>query len=108
MVRERRNAFLSTVLAVFLLASHWGWLDAKAASSLPGGSRDVQANETLVISQSCDPSWVSECQNRLREKVEICDDLFNSEGSVYYRDTVWHRECLANARTEFDNCLSLC
>jgi len=49
-----------------------------------------------------------ECQRRLREKIKICDDLFNSTGSVYYHDTTWHNKCLQEAKTEFDNCLSLC
>jgi hypothetical protein len=48
------------------------------------------------------------CKTRLRERVKICDDLFNSSGSAVYNDTQWHNGCLAEARTEFDNCLSTC
>lgn len=55
-----------------------------------------------------DEKCIAECKQRHRDKIEICDDLVNSSGSVYYRDTVWHKQCLGEARTEFDNCLSLC
>jgi len=55
-----------------------------------------------------DEKCIAECKQRHRDKIEICDDLVNSSGSVYYRNTVWHRQCLQEARTEFDNCLSTC
>lgn len=55
-----------------------------------------------------DETCIAECKQRHRDKIEICDDLVNSSGSVYYRNTVWHRQCLQEARTEFDNCLSTC
>lgn len=51
---------------------------------------------------------LEECKRRNRERVEICNDLFNSPGSVYYHDTKWHKQCLENARTEYDNCKSTC
>ncbi len=51
---------------------------------------------------------VKECQQRNRDKVRICDDLFNSQGSAHYHNTEWHKDCLAQAKTEFDNCLSIC
>jgi hypothetical protein len=51
---------------------------------------------------------IQECQRRLKDKVKICDDLFESEGSAHYHDTKWHDTCLKNAKTEFDNCKSTC
>jgi len=48
------------------------------------------------------------CKARLRERVNICDDLFSSSGSAVYRNTQWREGCLAEARTEFDNGLSGC
>lgn len=48
-----------------------------------------------------------ECKKRHRDKIEICDDLFNSTGSAHYHDTAWHKTCLSNAKTEYDNCMSL-
>ncbi len=51
---------------------------------------------------------VKDCQRRHQDKVKICDDLFNSPGSAYYHNTQWHRDCLDQAKTEFDNCLSTC
>jgi len=53
-------------------------------------------------------SCIGECQRRLRDKVKICDDLFNSPGSVYYHNTAWHTTCLANARSEYDACIAIC
>jgi hypothetical protein len=49
-----------------------------------------------------------ECQRRYKDKITICDDLFNSSGSAHYHNTQWHKECLDQAKTEFDNCLSTC
>jgi len=51
---------------------------------------------------------VKECQRRLKDKVAICDKIFESAGSAHYHDTDWHKTCLENARTEFDNCKSTC
>jgi hypothetical protein len=51
---------------------------------------------------------VKDCQRRHQDKVKICDDLFNSTGSAYYHNTQWHRDCLDQAKTEFDNCISTC
>ncbi len=49
-----------------------------------------------------------EFQRRLREKIEIRDGLFNSPSSDHYHNTNWHNKYLQKAKTEFDNCLSLC
>ena len=64
----------------------------------------LEAHPTSAHDEKC----IAECKQRHRDKIKICDDLVNSSGSVYYRDTVWHKQCLEEARTEFDNCLSLC
>jgi hypothetical protein len=55
-----------------------------------------------------DPACVAECQRRLRDKTNEYEAIFNSAGSVYYKNTVWLNEVLASARTEFDACLSTC
>ena len=49
---------------------------------------------------------MAECQQALRDAVALCDSLFNATGSAHYRNTQWHSTCLANARTQFDNCRS--
>jgi hypothetical protein len=51
---------------------------------------------------------MQECQRKLRDDVALCDKLYESEGSVHYHNTDWHKTCLANARTNFDNCKSTC
>jgi hypothetical protein len=51
---------------------------------------------------------MTECNQRFKDKVAICDKLFESTGSAYYHDTAWHKTCLDNARTEFDTCKSMC
>ena len=62
----------------------------------------------LMELEKKNPKCVRECQRRLRDRIEICNDLFNSKGSPYCRNTKWHNTCLLNARTEFDNCMSTC
>jgi hypothetical protein len=54
------------------------------------------------------PDCVQECQQKNRDDVKTCDKLFNSPGSVYYHDTKWHKGCLDQAKTNFDNCMSTC
>jgi hypothetical protein len=67
-----------------------------------------QANPEKALVAARDEKCINECKQRHRDKIEICDDLVNSSGSVYYRDTKWHKQCLNNARVEFDNCMSTC
>lgn len=51
---------------------------------------------------------VKECQQRYRDKISICDKEFRSPGSPYYQDSKWHKQCLDNAKAEFDACRSTC
>lgn len=70
------------------------------------------ANKRPMFVQQFQPGKVrlaatlSECQRALRDAVGLCDSIFNSTGSAYYRNTQWHNTCLSNARTNFDNCRS--
>lgn len=65
-----------------------------------------QANPEKILLAERDENRIEECKQRHRDRIEICDKLVNSKGSVYYRDTIWHKQCLDNARVEFDNCMS--
>lgn len=71
-------------------------------------------NRILLLSALCwfgllaAPDCVKECQQRHRDKVKLCDDLFNSPGSAHYHDTRWHKDCLEQAKNEYDSCLSTC
>src|ERR1041384_5159163 len=51
---------------------------------------------------------VGDCKQRLRDKTAVCNDLYESKGSAHYHDTQWHKECLANAKSEYDSCLAAC
>jgi hypothetical protein len=62
----------------------------------------------LCFSTLAAPDCAKECNQRLKDKTKICDDLFNSTGSAHYHDTRWHKECLDNAKSEYDSCLSTC
>ncbi len=90
-------AFLAAALTVSLVCP------GAIERDLPLGS-DLRGLVQLASGDDC----IRECQQRFRDRIEICNDLFNSPGSPYYRDTVWHRRCLEEARTEFDNCRSTC
>jgi hypothetical protein len=54
------------------------------------------------------PDCSQECNQRLKDKTKICDDLFNIPGSAHYHDTEWHKDCLVKAKNDYDNCLSTC
>lgn len=69
---------------------------------------EIDSKGTVLAFGTLTRDCFSECKQRLNDKITICDDLFNSSGSAHYHNTAWHNECLSNARTEYDNCLSLC
>jgi len=54
------------------------------------------------------PQTCQECHKNYNDRVAYCDATFNSKGSVYYHDTQWHKQCLDTAKTDFDNCRSVC
>lgn len=69
---------------------------------------EVFEQRTKADTKARDEKCVAECKRELREKVAEYRALFESEGSVHYHDTEWLSTVLANARTNFDNCLSTC
>lgn len=109
-----RGLLIVPLICAFLFLAAARRIENQAPRPIQGGPTHQESavqkalREKEMAARSRDADCVSDCQQRLRDKVQICDDLFNSPGSSYYHDTVWHNGCLANARTEFDDCLSTC
>lgn len=51
---------------------------------------------------------IREYQGNYENKVRMYQSMFESSGSPYYHNLEWQRQVLSQAKTEFDNCMSLC
>ena len=46
---------------------------------------------------------MEECKKRLKQRIAICDSDYKR-----HKDTKKHKECLGNARSEYDACKATC
>lgn len=61
-----------------------------------------------IVPRKPDPECVARCQKHLEEALRVCDDLFNSPRSQHHKDQEWRRQCLEQAKTQYDICVSFC
>jgi hypothetical protein len=64
--------------------------------------------DAQIIPKEINPKCTTNCKQHYHNRVEICNELFNNEGSPYYGDATFHKKCLRKAKTELDNCISMC
>ena len=53
-----------------------------------------------------DAAREAQCQRHYQEAVRICEDLYNCPDATHYRDEAWRRQCLEQARMQYESCLS--
>ncbi len=63
---------------------------------------------TQIAQQTRRQVCVQECQTANRNGVTMCQYLFEKTGSATYHNLDSQRTCLANVKTNFDNCMSTC
>ena len=98
---------MKTLIYRALLALTCG-LAGPAAASTVSLSETAHAGRGAGRLHLAQATCVPECQRRLTDRTRLCQVTFESTGSAHYHNTATHRTCLENARTEFDNCRSLC